>query len=84
MIKEFLHNKITVKRLNQYKKECKAAVKKKQKNTKINLDNTRLFLYLIEYTRLINYVLRLDQYGKDNNYKLYSGTSLNNLNFKQR
>lgn len=84
MIKEFLHNKITVKRLNQYKKECKVSVKKKQKNTKINLDNTRLFLYLIEYTRLINYVLRLDQYGKDNNYKLYSGTSFNNLNFKQR
>jgi hypothetical protein len=29
MIKEFLHNKITVKRLNQYKKECKVSVKKK-------------------------------------------------------
>jgi hypothetical protein len=29
MIKEFLHHKITVKRLNQYKKECKVSGKKK-------------------------------------------------------
>jgi hypothetical protein len=34
MIKEFLHNKITVKRLNQYKKECKAAVKKNRRTQK--------------------------------------------------